>query len=211
MEEVKKEIVNDGKPYYGTIPKEDIDKYATVFGEGSKELTDLLKYCFLNDIRIMACCKGHEDKNRCIPYIAFLPDEELATYLCELIDKMPIESIIVDKHKDFLRTAIFLYSDKEFVNLQRLLEEYIMLKEQGSNYDTSYNLTEDTINKVVEGNNDEYIITIKDGKITTQQHEDLYEAPISVVENSYCPNNKITSSLLSKIAMPNNNTLKKGK
>ena len=179
MEKINQEIVNDGKPYYGDIPKDEIEKYASVFGEGSKELTDLLRYCFQNDIKTLACCKGHEDRKECDPYIVFLPDEELSMYLCELIDKMPIENIIVDKHKDYLRTAIFLYNDKAFSYLQNHLHEYV--------------------------------VTIKDGRIIKQRRENLFAKPVNVLNESYCPNREITSSLLSRVAMSLNNTLKKGK
>lgn len=211
MEKINQEIVNDGKPYYGDIPKDEIEKYASVFGEGSKELTDLLRYCFQNDIKTLACCKGHEDRKECDPYIVFLPDEELSMYLCELIDKMPIESIIVDKHKDYLRTAIFLYNDKAFSYLQNHLHAYVNLKEQGGYYNPKYNYTEDAVNDALSGDNDEYVVTIKDGRIIKQRRENLFAEPVNVLNESYCPNREITSSLLSRVAMSLNNTLKKGK
>ena len=53
-----------GKPYGGKIPIEKAEKYANVFGEGSPALTELIKYCILNNIVTYASCKGHpEDRN----------------------------------------------------------------------------------------------------------------------------------------------------
>lgn len=53
-----------GNPYKEKIPIEKADKYATLFGEGSPALTELIKYCILNNIITYASCKGHpEDKN----------------------------------------------------------------------------------------------------------------------------------------------------
>ncbi len=59
-----KEEYQFGKPYTEKIPKEDAEKYANMFGEGSEALTEVIKYCILNDITTYASCKGHpEDKN----------------------------------------------------------------------------------------------------------------------------------------------------
>ena len=52
-----------GKPYKEKIPKEEADKFATIFGEGSPALTKLIKYCILNNIITYASCKGHPEKN----------------------------------------------------------------------------------------------------------------------------------------------------
>lgn len=50
--------------YKEKIAIEDADKFAKVFGEGSNALTELIKYCILNNIVTLASCKGHpEDKN----------------------------------------------------------------------------------------------------------------------------------------------------
>lgn len=200
MEEISQEIVNDGKPYYGDIPKDEIEKYASVFGEGSKELTNFLIYCFQNGIKTIGCCKGHEDDEDSVPYIALLPDEELAAYLCELIDNGYTKEIIVDKHRDSLRTIIFLGNEKEFTYLLNDLQEYADLKKQGGYYNPVYNHTEDAINTVSKGANDEYVITISDGRILGQKRENYYAEPIDIMNDSYYQKQEISNSHASKIA-----------
>lgn len=53
-----------GHVYKEKIETKDAEKFATIFGEGSPGLTELIKYCILNNIITLASCKGHpEDVN----------------------------------------------------------------------------------------------------------------------------------------------------
>lgn len=67
------------------------------------------------------------------------------------------------------------------------------------------------MNDALSGDNDKYVVTIKDGRIIKQRRENLFAEPDDVMNESYCQNREITSSLLSRVAMSLNNTLKKGK
>lgn len=50
-----------GDAFYGKVPKEQAKKMALLWGEGSKNLTNLIEYCILNDIGTFASCKGHSE------------------------------------------------------------------------------------------------------------------------------------------------------
>lgn len=55
------------------------DELLEKFSEGSKNLEDLLKYCYQNKIITRACCIGHDNKinqENPYPYIAFVVSEE---------------------------------------------------------------------------------------------------------------------------------------
>ena len=60
MEEI--EGYEFGHVYEDKIEPEDAKKFATVFGEGSKALTELIEYCILNGISTLASCKGHPEE-----------------------------------------------------------------------------------------------------------------------------------------------------
>ena len=48
-----------GKTFTDEIPVEEADKYAELFGEGSKALTKLIRYCIVNNIVTLASCTGY--------------------------------------------------------------------------------------------------------------------------------------------------------
>ncbi len=59
-----------GKPYKGKIPIDEAEKFAYVFGEGSPALTELIKYCILNNIVTYSSCKGHPENTNILDRIA---------------------------------------------------------------------------------------------------------------------------------------------
>ncbi len=65
----------------------DYQKAARDFAEGNKELEELLLNCFSKRIKTIACCGGHEDKNR-KPYISFLYSLENEQLIYAIISKL---------------------------------------------------------------------------------------------------------------------------
>ena len=62
----------EGKNVEGrTFTPYEVELYSKFWGEGSKMLTDLLRYCLENNITTQACCKGHPEKDNIGGYIFF--------------------------------------------------------------------------------------------------------------------------------------------
>ena len=59
----------DGDPYDDVVPPDQIDKMSKIWGEGSENLTQLIKYCLENGVRTRASCKGHG--NVATSYLSF--------------------------------------------------------------------------------------------------------------------------------------------
>ena len=57
-------------------------KYAKKWGEGYKELEDLLFTCLQNGIQTWACCSGHEGEKS--PYIVFIINEQNGKIIDEI-------------------------------------------------------------------------------------------------------------------------------
>lgn len=66
---------------------EDYQKAAKDFAEGNRELEQLLLNCFSKGIKTIACCGGHEDKNR-KPYISFSYSSENEQLIYAIISKL---------------------------------------------------------------------------------------------------------------------------
>lgn len=79
-----------GEAYYGKIPKEQAEKMALLWGEGSESLTNLIEYCILNDIGTFASCKGHGEWAQ--GYIGFIRmPKEFFKYLMNYMQKNRFE------------------------------------------------------------------------------------------------------------------------
>ena len=62
----------EGKNVEGrTFTPYEVELYSRFWGEGSKMLTDLLRYCLENNITTQACCKGHPKRDNLDGYIVF--------------------------------------------------------------------------------------------------------------------------------------------
>lgn len=183
-----------GHPYYGDIPKESIEKYAVMFGEGSKSLTDLLRFCFQNNIKTYTSCKGHKDGEEA--YIGFLPDEEFAKYLCEIADQLMVDSIEIDKYHGKLRTNIYCCNELDFREILKLVQKYVLLKKQGYIYSTRFKDTERLIQTIISSNNPKLCLQIRNGE------SKLYDFSIdrTIERGYYCPNASITHILHTKIS-----------
>ena len=89
MGEYKEALSKPGQAYFGKVPADRIDEMAKIWGEGSPNLTKLLKYCMENNIFTSASCKGHEDNpTHRFSYISFrdMP-KEYYSFLTDYISK----------------------------------------------------------------------------------------------------------------------------
>ena len=135
------EEVVSGKIYEEKINPEDADKFATVFGEGSPGLTNLIRFCILNDINTFASCKGHpEDMNPIealveTGYLAFRIQNnfDLAYFISELAKKIPGITVALDFGFDFKRSlSVYVPARKKgmsevyFDAILKALEEYVL-------------------------------------------------------------------------------------
>ncbi len=183
-----------GHAYYGDIPKESIEKYAALFGEGSTNLTDLLRFCFQNNIKTYTSCKGHHGKGE--SYIGFLPDEEFAKYLCETADQLMVDSIEIDKYYGMLRTRIYCSCDLDFKAILKLVQKYVLFKKQGLIYNTRFKNTEMLIQTIISSQDSRLWLQIKDGE--SKLHD--FSSDRTIEKGYYCPNATITHILHSKIS-----------
>ena len=140
-----------GKPYKDKILPEEAEKFATIFGEGSPALTELIKYCILNNIITYASCKGHpEDINilgRIVEngYITFSFDmyydnDDFAYFLASIpsINKKIIAHLESNHIAD--RTITFYVparskgeSEKYFTFILEQLKKYKQIKDNNQN------------------------------------------------------------------------------
>ena len=149
-----------GHPYYGDIPSEKIDKYAELFGEGSKYLTELLKLCWENGIKTSACCKGHSDCNPVkVGYVVFSGDKELAQYLCDSTILLPFNITQVDKYNGNLRIEIMVFSDFRFREIAKLIQEYIKIKAKGISYKPRLSGVSEQIDHILLSNDNDKLVT----------------------------------------------------
>lgn len=105
-----------GEAYYGKIPKEQAEKMALLWGEGSESLTNLIEYCILNDIGTFASCKGHGEWAQ--GYIGFIRmPKEFFKYLMNYMQKDGLNGSIkydVTRFGDHEpRLAIIISSSRE--------------------------------------------------------------------------------------------------
>ena len=201
---VELEDYSFGQAYYGEVPEELISKYAALFGEGSKKLTKLLLFCWNNNIRTFTCCKGHEGKGP--GYIGFLPDEELAKYLIEIIDQLMINEIKIDKYEEILRVTFYVRSELDFKSILNLIQKYVNAKKNEYQYNTRFSTTDNLINEVMSiDRNSE--IRIKNGKSFVYEIERKKASLME--EKDYCPNSSITHILHSKITSELNQAFSK--
>lgn len=147
MEEI--EGFTFGQSYTGIIPLEEADKFSRVFGEGSKALTELIKYCIVNGIPTFASCKGHpEDFNpiervNAQGYIAFSIEgdykkSDFAYFLASLPFKLDGVTSMVRFNEQKGRTIILYVdartrsiSEKAFNNILNEIKNYKQLKKDG--------------------------------------------------------------------------------
>lgn len=183
-----------GNTYYGEIPAEQIQKYVELFGEGSPQLSELLSFCFKNGIRTFASCKGHKDKGSGRGYIGFLPDLDLASYLCEMADQTPIYRIIVDKRRGDLRTIIYVKNENYFPPILSLLKKYVNQKNNGNYYSPRFEKTMNLIKQIEYDDNPAQKLIIMDG-----QYELIDEKYNIIEQEIYCPNATITHMLHSRL------------
>ena len=145
-----------GQIYNKTIDKEEADRFANIFGEGSKYLTGLIKYCILNDIITLASCKGHPEDKGILErksetgYITFSFDENydlLAYFLAALpVRKKGIVSHI-ENNRDTNRT-ITLYVPATKKDMSEEYFKYILESIKG--YKKEESSINDDIKKIVD-------------------------------------------------------------
>ena len=128
-----------GHAYEEKIEKEDIDYFANLFGEGSKALTDLIKYCMENDIKTFASCKGHPEEQPDFlkqyekGYISFrVSDDDLNT--AYFLASLPhiIDGILADVDNYYDKKSINIYvpatkegmSEKYFEDIFKVIKSY---------------------------------------------------------------------------------------
>ena len=147
-----------GKPYKDKIPPEEAEKFATIFGEGSPALTELIKYCILNNIITYASCKGHpEDINildRIVEngYITFrfnmdYDNDDFAYFLASIpsINKKIFAHLESNRVTD--RTITFYVpakikgeSEKYFIFILNQLKKYKQMKDNNQSIEINPNI-----------------------------------------------------------------------
>ena len=150
---------------FGDVYKRKIDpceaeKFASIFGEGSEALTELIKYCIINNISTFASCKGHAEKMDIIEslsekgYISFgiNNDLEFAYFLSELPLKIKgiearLEFLIESGKSVTLEVPAWKkgMSEHYFEMILEELKKYFDLKQQDMIY-----IANDNIRKIVE-------------------------------------------------------------
>ena len=136
-----------GRIYDKKINECDADYYANLFGEGSKSLTELIKYCILNNIRTFASCKGHPDEVNVLErgfetgYIVFriYDDRLFAYFLASLPHKIngimsSIENVNGDKS-----VALYVPATKSGMSdvyFEEILQQ-LMMYDKNKNVDIS--------------------------------------------------------------------------
>ncbi len=144
MEEI--EGYKFGLVYDKKIDPKDAHKFATVFGEGSKALTELIEYCIVNGIPTLASCKGHPENVNILErivedgYIVFKynDDKEFAYFLASIPLMCPGITVFVENNNVAGRT-ISMYvparskgmSEKYFQYILVAIKEYRKFKEDG--------------------------------------------------------------------------------
>lgn len=95
-----------GHVYDKMIDEKDFDKFATLFGEGSPALTELIKFCFEHNIQTIASCKGHPEDRNIVEaaletgYISFRITDDLD--LAYLLSSLPHKIKGVEARLEFL-------------------------------------------------------------------------------------------------------------
>lgn len=183
-----------GDAYYEDIPEEEFEKYATMFGEGSESLTNLILFCWRNGIKTFASCKGWHDDNKEPGYIGFLPDEELAKYLIELSDQLRRIGVEVSYYSGNIRVIFRNCGDYDFQSLMSLIQRYVSLRRANYRYNNRFADTDRILSEVADGSKEVEIVN-------GESH--LYDVnlPESVLieRRYYCPNATITHILHSKM------------
>ena len=135
-----------GSVYKSKIPKEEAEKFAALFGEGSLALTKLIQFCIVSDIPTLASCKGHPENLNVLDrlvetgYITFRIDNDydFASFLAEL----PIASKNITASLDYNLESgrtVTLYvpatkknmSEEYFKHILLVLQEYVLKKNHG--------------------------------------------------------------------------------
>ena len=144
-----------GDVYKQKIELSEAEKFANIFGEGSKALTELIKFCIINNISTFASCKGHAEKMSVIDslsekgYISFgiNNDLEFASFLSEL----PLKIKGIEARLEFLvesGKSVTLevparkkgMSEHYFEMILEELKKYVNLKKQDINYIADENI-----------------------------------------------------------------------
>ena len=114
---------------------------AKQFAEGSKDLEDLLNYCFNNGIITKACCKGHHTKDELsLPYIAFSFCKNNEIYLQSLLCYLKNSDYEIDYLKNENGASLIaFYENRNFdFNNPTNLFKNILLILQKTNLDKNY-------------------------------------------------------------------------
>jgi hypothetical protein len=158
MEEI--ENYKFGKPYKDKIPVEEADKFATIFGEGSPALTELIKYCIENEIVTYASCKGHPENRDVIlrlvetGYITFSFDrdydeEDFAYFLASIPSSEKGITATIESSIYTGRTITFYVpahvkdeSEIYFASILDKLKKYKQMKEENISFDVNPEIKE---------------------------------------------------------------------
>ena len=203
-----------GSVYRGNISKEDADKFATIFGEGSKALTELIKYCILNDINTLASCKGHPNNQNILDrafetgYITFTFNEEYDNEFVCYLASIPFKKKGIVAFLDFdyyVGRALTLYvpakksdmSEEYFKVILDSLKEFKRLKEEGN----SVTINKD-IQKIVDYEFDEENQDNLESIDISYKEYKKYKREDSMLLKSIvrCPSSNKTSFLHAKLA-----------
>ena len=187
------------------LTEDNIDYYAEMFGEGSKALTDLIKFCFENGIKTYSSCKGHPVKNVFIElrlpigFIAFDFDDdlELGYFLASLHKRIKGIEVNISNFVHDQRKSVTIYvpakkdgmSDNYFNLIKTYLEEFIKTKKGDIHYEYDDKIVQ-MVNDVCEYTSDDFYV-IKNDKIMKMN---LYGS-----KKVKCPNKDITNTLHKKV------------
>lgn len=188
------------------IGKSDARKFAEVFGEGSKNLTDLIEFCILNDLNTFASCKGHPENglfNHSLleeGYLSFdlgLDYEsggDFAYFLADLPSSINnITSDVEYSNMSFSKTiTLRVPSHKEgmseiiFKSIYDCIKKYVELKSRG----ITYNCKSDEIKKIVD-----HVFEIPSNEIIVISNKRYLKIKRGELNLSLCPSYNNTNVL----------------
>ena len=205
-----------GNAYYEDIPEEEFEKYATMFGEGSESLSNLILFCWRNGIKTYTSCKGWHVNDKGPGYIGFLPDEELAKYLIELADQLRGIIIEVERYSysDSIQVFFRNCGDYDFQALMSLIQRYVSLRRANYRYNNRFADTDRILSEVADGSKEVEIINgvkhlyelkLPKSECVDGSNDESHSSEERVIESElierryYCPNATITHILHSKM------------
>ena len=123
-------VYNDGKVHIDFYDKNsNYEEIAEQFSEGDPQLKRVLLELWKNNIRTVACCRGHSDKE--IPYITLIIDnnsrkliKETSKYLYTQVDGMGLDFVHYDD-EEYDTVTINMVSQKDKNEYFNFLHNYL--------------------------------------------------------------------------------------